>query len=108
MGSRRAATSNHRGRGAGARIRYAVLGQGYISQVAVLPAFAHARRNCELAALVSDDEEKLRVLGRRYGVRRLHTYDQFDELLAGGEVDAVYIALPNHLHLPFAVAAARA
>jgi predicted dehydrogenase len=90
------------------RVRYAVLGQGYISQVAVLPAFAHARRNSELAALVSDDEEKLRKLGRRYGVRRLYNYDQFDECLASGLVDAVYIALPNHLHLPFAVAAARA
>jgi glucose-fructose oxidoreductase len=90
------------------RVRYAVLGQGSISQAAILSAFALARRNSELAALVSDDEEKLRVLGRRYGVRSLHTYDQFDELLASGEVDAVYIALPNHLHLPFAVAAARA
>jgi len=103
----RIASSQSRRKG-GKRIRYAVLGQGYISQAAVLPAFAHARRNSELAALVSDDEEKLRILGRRYGVRSLHTYDQFDELLASGDVDAVYIALPNHLHLPFAVAAARA
>jgi predicted dehydrogenase len=108
MASQRLATPSRRARGTAPRLRYAVLGQGYISQAAVLPAFAHARRNSELAALVSDDEEKLRVLGRRYGVRRLHTYDQFDELLASGEVDAVYIALPNHLHLPFAVAAARA
>jgi glucose-fructose oxidoreductase len=106
--TRRAPTSLRRARARGARIRYAVLGQGYISQVAVLPAFAHAGRNSELAALVSDDADKLRVLGRRYGVRSLHTYDEFDELLASGRVDAVYIALPNHLHLPFAVAAARA
>jgi predicted dehydrogenase len=105
---KRLPTPSRRLRGTGSRIRYAVLGQGYISQAAVLPAFAHARRNSELVALVSDDEEKLRVLGRRYGVRRLGTYDQFDELLASGDVDAVYIALPNHLHLPFAVAAARA
>jgi glucose-fructose oxidoreductase len=106
--TRRAPTSLRRARARGGRIRYAVLGQGYISQVAVLPAFAHAGRNSELAALVSDDADKLRVLGRRYRVRSLHTYDEFDELLASGRVDAVYIALPNHLHLPFAVAAARA
>jgi len=36
------------------RIRYAVVGLGYISQAAVLPAFRHARKNSELAALVSD------------------------------------------------------
>ena len=36
-------------------VRYAVVGLGHIAQVAVLPAFAHARRNSRLAALVSDD-----------------------------------------------------
>ena len=33
----------------GAKIRYAVVGQGYIAQAAVLPAFAHAKRNSVLA-----------------------------------------------------------
>ena len=37
------------------KIRYAVVGLGYISQVAVLPAFAHANENSELAALFSGD-----------------------------------------------------
>jgi glucose-fructose oxidoreductase len=54
-----------------AKIRYAVIGLGHIAKVAVLPAFAHARRNSVLAALVSDDERKLRALGRRYRVARL-------------------------------------
>lgn len=45
------------------KIRYAVVGLGYIAQVAVLPAFAHAAGNSELAALVSDDPEKLAKLG---------------------------------------------
>ena len=44
-------------------VRYAVVGLGYIAQTAVLPAFAHARRNSRLTALVSDDPEKLRRLG---------------------------------------------
>jgi glucose-fructose oxidoreductase len=90
------------------KIRYAVVGQGYISQVAVLPAFAHATRNSQLTALVSDDRRKLAALGRKYGVDRLHTYDEYDGCLASGEVDAVYIALPNHLHRDFTVRAARA
>ena len=29
-------------------VRYAVVGQGYIAQAAVLPAFAHAKRNSRL------------------------------------------------------------
>ena len=40
------------------KIRYAVVGMGHIAQVAVLPAFRHARRNSVLAALVSDDREE--------------------------------------------------
>ena len=89
------------------RIRYAVVGLGHIAQVAVLPAFQHAAANSDLIALVSSDETKLRRLGRRYGVSRLYTYDRYDELLAGGEIDAVFIALPNHQHADFTVRAAR-
>ena len=39
------------------RVRYAVVGLGYIAQNAVLPAFANAKKNSTLAALVSDDPD---------------------------------------------------
>ncbi|MHB1091855.1 Gfo/Idh/MocA family protein [Thiobacillus sp.] len=84
-----------------------MIGQGYISQVAVLPGFAHARRNSELVALVSDDPVKLNTLSRTYGVTRIGGYEDFDNLMASGEIDAVYIALPNHLHTSFTLRAAR-
>ena len=89
------------------KIRYGVVGLGHIAQVAVLPAFAHAE-NSELTALISDDPEKLEKLGRRYKVRARFSYDQFDECLGSGLVDAVYIALPNHLHREYSERAARA
>ena len=92
----------------GKPIRYAVLGLGYISQIAMLPAFAHAKRNSVLAALVSDDTRKLKALGRRYGVDHLCGYDEVDELYASGEIDAVYIATPNHRHKDDTVRAANA
>ncbi|HYC35465.1 MAG TPA: Gfo/Idh/MocA family oxidoreductase [Usitatibacter sp.] len=87
-------------------IRYAVVGQGYISQAAVLPAFEHARRNSELVALVSGDATKRRALARRYGVPA-YGYEEYDSLLESGAVDAVYIALPNDQHRDFTVRAAR-
>jgi predicted dehydrogenase len=90
------------------KIRYAVVGLGHIAQVAVLPAFAHASRNSRLAALVSDDPKKLAELGRCYGVDHLYSYDEYDECLQSGKVDAVYIALPNNLHREYAIRAARA
>ena len=89
------------------RVRYAVVGLGHISQSAVLPAFAHARRNCELTALVSDSRHKLRQLGEEYGVDLQFTYDEYDELCASGAIDAVYIALPNSMHREYTERAAR-
>ena len=89
------------------KVRYAVVGLGHIAQAAVLPAFAHAE-NSELAALVSDDPEKMEKLARRYKVKARFTYEQYDQCLRSGVVDAVYIALPNHLHRSYAERAARA
>src|SRR5262245_21692177 len=81
-------------RGGARPLRFAVVGLGHIAQAAVLPAFRHARPHVELAALVSSDRRKLAQLGRRYGVDRLHTYDDAGELFGSGAIDAVYIALP--------------
>ncbi len=88
------------------KVRYAVVGLGHIAQVAVLPAFRHASRNSELAAFVSDDDKKLRVLGRRYGVEARSSYDRFEQCLEEAGIDAVYIALPNHLHREYTERAA--
>jgi predicted dehydrogenase len=89
-------------------IRYAVVGLGHIAQIAVLPAFAHARQNSALTALVSDDPEKLRQLSRRYRVKLTYSYDQYEDCLRSGEVDAVYIALPNNVHAEYSIRAANA
>ena len=90
------------------RVRYAVVGLGWIAQSAILPAFAGAKRNSELVALVSDDPTKLRALGRKYGVAGLYTYEDYDRCLSEGGVDAVIIALPNSLHRSYVEAAAAA
>jgi predicted dehydrogenase len=91
----------------GKPVRFAVIGQGYFAQAAVLPAFEHAT-GCELRAIFSQDETKLRALRRKYGVAAALGYDQFDDYLQSGAVDAVYIALPNDLHADYTVRAARA
>jgi len=88
------------------KVRYAVVGLGHIAQVAVLPAFSHARRNSQLVAVVSDDRTKRREIAKRYRLNHTFTYDQFDECLA--QVDAVYIALPNSMHAEYTIRAAKA
>jgi glucose-fructose oxidoreductase len=89
-------------------IRYAVVGCGHIAQVAVLPAFGNARRNSKLAAIVSGDPVKREQLAKKYGVPTAVDYPHYDALLKSGEIDAVYIALPNSLHAEYAERAARA
>ncbi len=108
-GSRRArATAPARREFERRRVRYAVAGLGHIAQVAVLPAFAHAADNSELAALFSDDATKLDKVGRKYRVDHRFDYDDFERGLAESAADAVYIALPNHLHREYAERAAAA
>ena len=87
-------------------VRYAVVGLGHIAQVAVLPAFANARRNSKLAAVVSGDPLKRKVAIEKYGVEKAFGYEEYDECLK--HVDAVYIALPNSMHCEYTVRAARA
>jgi glucose-fructose oxidoreductase len=91
-----------------AKVRYAVAGLGYFAQAAVLPAFAKAGENSELAALISDDPAKLKKLKSKYGIDYSCSYDEFDDFLSARVADALYIALPNSMHCDFAVRAARA
>lgn len=89
------------------KVRYAVVGLGWIAQEMVLPAFKNAR-NSEVAALVTDDPAKAQELGEKYQVSQTLGYSGYDGLLRSGFIDAVYIALPNNMHKDYAVRAARA
>ena len=80
------------------RVRYALVGLGPISQHAILPAFAQGESNSQLTALVSGDPKKLHKLSREFKVERTYSYEQFGDCLNSGEIDAVYVALPNNMH----------
>jgi len=90
------------------KVRYAVVGLGWIAQATVLPGFKNIQENSEITALVSNDPEKLETLSKRYGIENTYSYDEYDDCLNSGEIDAVYIALPNHLHKEYTVRAAEA
>ena len=59
-------------------VRYAVVGLGHIAQVAMIPAFAHARRNSKLVAIVSGDRTKRREIAKRYRIDHAFGYDDYD------------------------------
>jgi predicted dehydrogenase len=87
-------------------IRYAVVGLGDIAQEAILPSFRNSKK-AKLTALVSGDDQKRKFLARKYKVENLFDYDEYDECLTSGLIDAVYIALPNHLHYEYTIRAAQ-
>ena len=88
------------------KIRYAVVGAGNIAQVAVLPAFAHAKENSELVAIVSGDPKKRAALRKDYEFELDGDYPDFESILERGRIDAVYIATPNSQHMEFTLRAA--
>src|SRR5262249_5844164 len=73
-------TSNRR------KIRYAVVGAGNIAQVAVLPAFEHARDNSQLVALISGDPEKRWALRSKYALELEGDYAELEDVLERGKV----------------------
>lgn len=89
------------------KIRYAIVGLGDISQGAMLPGIEHTG-NSEVTALVTGDPKKARELGERYAVENTYSYDQFNDCLQSGLIDAIYLATPNWLHADFAVPALKA
>lgn len=88
-------------------IRYAVVGAGWISQEAFMPAVA-ATGNSRMQAIVSGSPEVARKLADFHGVPEIVGYDGYDALLASDRIDAVYVALPNSMHAEFTIRALKA
>ena len=103
-GAGRAKRAGTRGRDP---VRFAVVGQGYFAQAAVLPAFAQAD-GCELRASSPTTPASCARSSASTASRRRCGYAQYDDYLRSGEVDAVYIALPNDMHPDYTIRAAHA
>jgi predicted dehydrogenase len=87
------------------RLRWGVLSTASIARAKWIPGVRRGRRS-EVVAIASRDGEVARRVANDLAIPRAH--DSYEALLADAEVDAVYIPLPNHLHLEWTIAAARA
>ncbi len=90
------------------QVRYAVVGAGNIAQVAVLPAFAHAKENSRLVAVISGDATKRAALRKKYELELDGDYSELEAILERGDIDALYVATPNSHHKSFTLRAADA
>lgn len=86
-------------------LRWGILGTARIAVTKVIPAM-HAARGCEVVAIASRDPNRAREAADRLGIGRWH--GSYEALLGDPEIDAVYIPLPNHLHVPWTIRAAEA
>ncbi|PYQ43643.1 MAG: NAD-binding protein, partial [Acidobacteria bacterium] len=88
-----------------AKIRWGVLGAAKIARTKVIPAMQRAQEG-EVTALASRSLETARSAAAALGIAK--AYGSYEELLADPGIDAVYIPLPNHLHVPWSIKAAEA
>ncbi len=77
-------------------VRWGVLGAANFAREHMAPAI-HAAEGAELAALATSDPGK--AAGFRAFCPSLTVHPTYEALLADPSIDAVYIPLPNHMHV---------
>ena len=83
-------------------VRWGILGAAKFACDHMGPAI-HAAKGAELAALASSSADK--AAGFQAFAPRLRVLDSYEALLADPGIDAVYIPLPNHLHVDWTLKA---
>jgi predicted dehydrogenase len=62
--------------------------------------------NLSIDAIASRDHDKAKAAAAQFGIAR--AYGSYEELLADKAIEAIYIPVPNHLHVEWAERAAAA
>jgi predicted dehydrogenase len=93
----------------GPKLRWCIVGLGRISMGQFMPGLMLSGTG-KITALVSGHREKAEKQAATYGVPRssIYSYERFDEIRHNGQIDAVYIALPNSMHAEYTIRAAQA
>ena len=86
-------------------VQWGILSTAKIGLQKVIPAMQQAE-GCEIRAIASRNLSAAQTAAGELGIPV--AYGSYDELLADGEIEAIYNPLPNHLHVPWSVRAAEA
>ena len=86
-------------------VRWGVLSTAKIGLQKVIPAMQQAE-SCEIVAIASRDLDSARTAADSLGIPK--AYGSYQDLLSDDGIEAIYNPLPNHLHVPWSIAAARA
>jgi predicted dehydrogenase len=85
-------------------VRWGLLSTANINQ-ALIPAIRESKRG-KLVAIASRSLEKAENYAHEWEIQQ--AFGTYDEMLESGELDAVYIGLPNHLHAEWTIKALKA
>jgi predicted dehydrogenase len=87
------------------KVRWGVLSTADIGVKKVIPAMKQGEY-CEMVGIASRNPAKAQAVAQQLGFAR--AYGSYEALLADPEIEAVYIPLPNHLHVPWSIKALEA
>ena len=83
-------------------IRWGILSTANIAIESVIPAMLHSEY-CSVTGIASRNINKAKIVATQFQIPKY--YGSYQELLDDKEIEAVYIPLPNHLHVKWAVKA---
>ena len=86
-------------------LSWGVLGASYFAIEHMIPALQQAA-GVRVHGIASRELAKAEAVAQRFGLAQ--AYGDYESLLADPAIDVVYNPLPNHLHVPWTVKAARA
>jgi predicted dehydrogenase len=86
-------------------VRWGIVGAARIALEKVISGMKKSPL-CDIRAIASRSQAKADEAARKAGIPK--AYGSYEALLADPEIEAVYIPLPNHLHVPLTLQAARA
>src|ERR1700736_2247021 len=87
------------------RVRWGVLGTSRYAREWIVPGLM---KSPELAVVAVGSRDKSRAEGFASDLRIPKFYGSYDELLEDPDIEVIYNPLPNHLHVPLTLQAARA
>src|SRR5882672_9452696 len=87
------------------KVKWGVLGVAAIAVKKVIPGMQQGSWS-EIAAIASRDAGKAKKAAKSLGIPKAD--GSYEDLLADPEIEAIYNALPNHLHVPRPLKAADA
>jgi predicted dehydrogenase len=87
------------------KVKWGILSTASIGTEHVIPAMINGEY-CNVQAIASRTIDAAVKVAERFRIPR--AYGSYEELLGDREIDAVYIPLPNHLHVPWTILALEA